>query len=275
MLKICTTDLKAYENKGLIMENITKNYIDDYLSNNTDLKLEIISLSYKYNLSDFILITPELNENFIYNNKSVNKLSGVLLQPRIGHFRIDVKSFEERLTREYISFILHIINNREVVDKVYYIVAYHVLCLGKHYGYILTEANNCPFPADPIGGAYPLAKKRLNQWNTDELYIFKDFASFFYEEDALFFNSIYNDFGEHFHSTKHFSLIKDLIDIEIFINKRTYLKLSGLLLDNFTFNYKVIFTSREISIYTTKEEFDKIHNELISNNDWIIKSKDL
>lgn len=66
-----------------------------------------------------------------------------------------------------------------------------------------------------------------------------------------------------------------MIDIEIFINKRTYLELSELLLDNFTFNYKVIFTSREISIYTTKEEFDKIHNELISNNDWIIKSKDL
>lgn len=43
-----------------------------------------------------------------------------------------------------------------------------------------------------------------------------------------------------------------------------FFEIAELLIDSFVFNYKAIFMSEVLSIYSTKEECDKVKNSLMS-----------
>ena len=80
----------------------------------------------------------------------------------------------------------------------------------------------------------------------------------------FFFNDFYENFSTHHHATKHFSLIANFIDRPIFVNNNMFFEIAELLIDSFVFNYKAIFMSEVLSIYSTKEECDKVKNSLMS-----------
>ncbi|EHR31817.1 hypothetical protein HMPREF9709_01806 [Helcococcus kunzii ATCC 51366] len=246
------------------MKNMLKQDIDNYLLQHTELKKRIEKISKKYKLSDFVLVTENCKKYFETREENIDRLTGVIYERREDNFRLDIKSSEARLSREYLGFIHYILINKEVDNKVFYILYYHFLCFGKDYGYKLTDSSNCPFPTFHSEGLSPLAKDRIEIWNNKDLHVFKDLVSYFYESDVLFFNDFYMNFSAHHHATKNFSLIVNLIGIPIFVNKHMFFDIVELLIDSFVFNYKAIFMTEALSIYSTNEQFDKVKNSLVS-----------
>lgn len=246
------------------MDNRLKQDIDNYLLQHLELRKIIEERSKKYKLSDFVLITEKCRKYFETGEENIDSsINGLIYEFREDYFRIDIESPEQRLSREYIGFIHYILINKEIENKIFYILSYHFLCLGKDFGYKLTANSSSPFPILDGEELTPLAKKRINIWNCDDLYIFKDLVSFIHEKDVLFFNDFYKNFSNHHHATKHFSLISTLICCPIFVNKNIFYDVAELLIDSFVFNYKVVFMSESLNIYSTKGERDKVKNSLI------------
>ena len=168
------------------MENRLKQDIDDYLLLHPELKEKIEKRSKKYKLSDFVLVTESCKKHFETGKENIDIIAGLIYESREDYFRIDVESPEARLSREYLEFMYYILINNEVENKIFYILSYHFLCLGKDYGYKLTDGPSSPFPIFYGKGLTPLAKKRIEIWNSDDLYLFKDLVSYFNEKDVFF-----------------------------------------------------------------------------------------
>lgn len=186
----------------------------------------------------------------------------MLYETRKDKIRINVESYERRLTNEYIGLAVYLCNNVEVDKRVFYLVAYHILSIGKHYGFRLTEMEGCPFPIYYKENLTPLAKSRLEKFNDKNSFLYKDVASYFGEQDALFFNNILHEFSDHYHLTKHFSLILDLIDNKALINSMNFFKVCEMYLDTFILNYKILLLTKYICMYTPKSELDEIKNDI-------------
>ena len=130
---------------------MTKEVIDDFLSENEQLKQRIKRISQNYSISDFVKAT-EIIRDYMQNKESenVHGIWGCLYNIRKGYLRLDIESVESRLTNEYLGYLREILMSEEDIDKVFYIVAYHYLTLAKHLGYQLTanRNDNALFPFD-------------------------------------------------------------------------------------------------------------------------------
>lgn len=239
-------------------------YIDEFLLKYPREKYRIKKLSEKYKMSDFILVENKLKNYFENNEKSSDNIIGLIYQPRIHYFRLDISKTESRLTREYMEFLHNLLKNNKIKDKVFYITAYHYLSLGKSYGYKLTASPKAAFPISFTNELYPRTKERIKTWNDDRIYVFSEFVTYFIEEDAKYFNNFYKYFSRHHHATKNFSLIDYIIDQKVSINSDNFPDIAELFIDNFVFNSKAIFITRMVSIYTGKTELNNIKSKLIS-----------
>lgn len=246
------------------MENRMKEYIDDFLKKNEEIAKKIKDLSKHYCISDFVKVQDTCKEYFETGKESeIKGLYGCIYQERDKYLRLDVESPERRLTEEYLEFLHYLLTDKEVTDKVFYIVAYHYLSLGKHMGFQLSEANNAPFPVKNEKELFPLGKtnmKKLEDVTEGRLF---SIVGYFSDSDILYYHNMYSEFGYHHHATKNFSLLAKLDEFHLVVNKYDFGYRVRDSIDLFVFRYKAIFTTDRLSTYMFGEVKEKIINNLV------------
>lgn len=241
-----------------------KEYIDDFLKNNEKIAKEIKDLSKHYCISDFVKVQDTCKEYFETGKESeIKGVYGCIYQERDKYLRLDVESPERRLTEEYLEFLHNLLTDKEVTDKVFYIVAYHYLSLGKHMGFQLSAANNAPFPVENKKELFPLGKtnmKKLKDVTEGRLF---SIVGYFSDSDILYYHNMYSEFGYHHHATKNFSLLAKLDEFHLIVNKYDFGYRVRDSIDLFVFRYKAIFTTDRLHMYMFREVKEKIINNLV------------
>ena len=246
------------------MENRIKEYIDNYLNSNEKIAKEIKGLSKNYCISDFVKVQDTCKEYFETEKKSdIEGVYGCIYEERKKYLRLDVESPERRLTGEYLDFLHNLLMDKEVMDKVFYIVAYHYLSLGKHMGFRLSMANDAPFPVNYEEELFPLGKKNLKKLEEVKEGRLFHLIRGLSESDILYYYNMFSEFGYHHHSTKHFSLLAYLDGFELAITKCLFSSEVRDAIDLFVFRYKAIYTTDRLSLYMFSEIKEKIINNLV------------
>jgi len=222
---------------------LTKEFIDEILRENEVISASIKKIAKHYSISDFVKATKNVLDYFVNDTELKDGiLSGCIYNQRNGYLEMANDSTEIRLVEEYIEFLYELFETKEDTDKVFYIVAYHYLLLGKQVGFNLTIKDCAMFPFwhDEIT---PLAKSRCNKMKSIvncELYnIFPKLS----EEDLKYYNHFHMITDCYHHATKQFSLI-DRYDNFDFIGSRYFFdsKFKDAL-DLFVFRYKAIYAN--------------------------------
>ena len=231
-----------------------KESIDSFLMNNEEIAKGIKNLAKNYYVSDFVKVQKTCKEYFETGKElGKNELYGCIYNERDDEFRLNIESPERRLTNEYLEFLHEILLDDNVFDKVFYIVAFHYLSLGKHMGYRLTTANNVPFPVESKREIFPLGKrnlKKLEEIREDSLF---DVVRCLRESDILYYYNMYSEFGYHHHATKHFSLLAYLNDFDLMADRYDFEYKVGDAIDLFVFRYKAVFTKDKLGLYTSSD----------------------
>lgn len=244
---------------------MTKESIDEFLSNNETIAQNIKKISENYSISDFVKVSKIIRD-CIQNNTDtkVDMITGCIYNIREGYLRLDNESVENRLTREYLDYLLEILMIKENVDKVFYIVAYHYLALAKHLGYRLTATYNSVAPF-PFHGTEMSALARRNYQNLQKtvedrlFFVFNDFS----EEDLKYYNNIYTECGYSYHATKHFSLIENLEGFVPVVSRYAFDYEFVKVLNVFIFKHRAIYTDEQLHVYIYRETKEKVINELV------------
>lgn len=244
---------------------MTKEVIDDFLSENEQLKQRIKRISQNYSISDFVKAT-EIIRDYIQNKESenVHGIWGCLYNIRKGYLRLDIESVESRLTNEYLEYLREILMSEEDIDKVFYIVAYHYLTLAKQLGYQLTGANNHDAPFSFMGDEMsPFAEtnyKKLCKIFDDRLF---GIVNYFNKEDLIYYNKVYRELGYTHHATKHFSLIEYLEGFAYVLSSYEFDFEFEKALELFIFRYRAIYTEERLHLYMRREVKDKVISKLV------------
>ena len=134
----------------------------------------------------------------------------------------------------------------------------------KQLGYKLTSDynSNAPFPfhGDEMS---PLAKsnyKKLYEKMDRELYTV---INHFWEEDLIYYNKVYREFGYSHHATKHFSLIENMVGFVHAVSRYEFDYEFEKALNLFVFKYRAIFTNQRLHMYMYREDREKVVNELV------------
>ena len=244
---------------------MTKEVIDDFLSENEQLKQRIKRISQNYSISDFVKAT-EIIRDYMQNKESenVHGIWGCLYNIRKGYLRLDIESVESRLTNEYLGYLREILMSEEDIDKVFYIVAYHYLTLAKQLGYNLTaERNdNAPFPFDGDEMS-PFAEENYKKVKKVLGYrLFRIFKRFD-KDDLIFYDKVYREFGYFHHATKHFSLIEYLEGFAYVLSTYEFDFEFEKALELFIFRYRAIYTEERLHLYMHREVKDKVISKLV------------
>lgn len=242
-----------------------KEIIDDFLSDNKEIKQKIKIISEKYNMSDFVKVTEDARDYLRkVDTASVDGVYGCICNIRKGYMRLDMESVERRLTNEYLDYLIEIIQLDEEIDKVFYIVAYHYLTLTKQMGYQLTGDNNLEAPFIFLGNEMSSRGKR-NYSKLGEIYdgSLSGIIDYVTEDDIKYYNKVYREFGYTHHATKHFSLIEDLLGFVKMIGMYKFDYEFEKVLNLFIFEYRAIYTGEMLHLYTSRDKKDKILSNLL------------
>lgn len=242
-----------------------KESIDSFLIAHKDVAEEIKILAKNYSVSDFIQVTTTCKDYFKGGKRPENRtISGCIYDIRGDNFRLDIESAESRMTCEYLDFVVDAFRDNEIENKVFYIVAYHYLALGKHLGYNLTGRNGAPFTVFEDGAVSPRGKRHLEELQKiceGELYSLVKYLS---EADILYYNTFYSSYGYHHHATKHFSLLADLDVFNLMVRKHEFKCQVRYAIDLFVFRHKAIFTTDRLRSYTSGDDIEKIRKNLVN-----------
>lgn len=242
-----------------------KEIIDEFFTNNEEIKQRIKRISENYTVSDFVKVTEDVRDYM--QNKDASGVDGVygcIYNVRKGYLRLNIESVESRLTNEYLDYLKDILKANEEIDKAFYIVAYHYLTLTKQLGYVLTATNNSDAPFPFIGEEMsPLGKN--NYLNLCEILNGRCFSIVNYigEDDLKYYNSVYRECGWYYHSTKHFSLIEELEGFVKMVSRCEFDYEFEKVLNLFVFKYRAIYTGERLHSYISREKEEKVISNLV------------
>lgn len=237
---------------------MTKECIDKFLMKEESIAREIKNIAENYTIEDFVKAEKTIQEYFETGIEPENvRIEGCIYDIRKGYFRLNIESVEQRLTIEYMEFLMDLLTMQEEIDKVFYIVAYHYLSLCKQVGYQLTEANNAPFPflGDKMS---PLAKTNYRSYQKivdDRLY---QVVRHFSESDLSYYNYCYRECGYHHHACKHYSLLQELVSFEFVVDRYEFRYEFERALKLLVFQYRAIYTTERLHIYIGPETKERI-----------------
>jgi len=244
---------------------MTRKMIDDFLAKHEGTARQIKRISENYSISDFVKVTESVR-GYFQNDDSVNVegIYGCIYDIRRRDLRLYVESVEQRLTKEYLDYLIDIIKDDEEIDRVFYIVAYHYLSLCKQLGFDLTatQKDNVPFP---VWGEEmsPLAKdnyEKIKKLHTERVH---RLIPYFSKEDIMYYSDVYQNCGYSHHAVKYFSLIELLVGFNSIVGRMNYDYEFEKILDVFVFRYRAIFTGERLHIYLAREEKSKVISNLV------------
>ena len=242
---------------------MTRECVDEFLAENEKIAQAIKRIAENYSVADFVKVAEPVRA-YVQDseNKKVDHISGCICNIRKGYLHLDMDSVEGRLTREYLEYLMEILTEKEEIEKVFYIVAYHYLTMLKQLGYQLTAASNAPFYL--FGEEMcPLAKKNYKiLYEKMEGNLFA-LVSHLYEDDLLYYNKVYRECGYSHHATKHFSLIENMVGFVHAVNRYEFDYEFEKALDVFIFKYRAIFTNQRLHVYMYREDREKVVSELV------------
>lgn len=230
--------------------------IDKYLDSNIDLKNDITKIAEQYVLNDFVYLGEKLEDI-----KRKDTYSYIIDIRKKAVYYPPFGTSISRLRDEYCELLNTIINDQSVLDKVFYIVAYHVLSIGQQYGYDLTEAHQAQFGLDSDGKLFPDEIAFMDKWDSvhdDDYYTY-----YIKQEDIQFFRNILLNYDYHSANTKHFSLIAEYIRLPRIINNRYFIELANLAIEHYVFHYRIAITTYDLSPFATKEEKNSFIDKII------------
>ena len=237
--------------------------INVFLKENEEIKQKIERIAKNYTLADFVKVTESVY-GYLYENVSLDFVSGCICNIRKSHLRLNVESVEQRITNEYLELLMELLKAKDKVDKVFYIVAYHYLSMLKQVGYELTGYNNDRAPFSFIGNELsPHAMREIREMKKLRENVRFDITKSLSEEDLIYYNKVYRDCGYFHHATKHFSLIDEYVGFSYIIGEFYFDQEFEKALKLFIFEYRAIFADERISYYMYQEKIDKIINGLM------------
>lgn len=241
---------------------MTREDIDIFLKSEPEIHDKIRKIAENYSISDFIKMDKSIGHRLaIKSEYDEDTIYCCIYNVKNNMLLLDTDSVERRLASEYFDFLFEIFKTDETVNNIlFYIVAYHYLCMCKQIGYDFTSSDNALFfmSGDKL---LPRAVTNLNRLHDMYNEGFDEVIEFITEEDLLYFNNILRNCGWHHHSVKHFSLLLELLRYKMPINKVYFNDAVEKALDLFVFRYKAIFTTKRMFIYMIPDE----RNEIIEN----------
>ena len=225
--------------------------IDVFLEKNKNIVTKIETITKKYTLADFVK-TDECFRDFVKETKKseTNELYRYLYSERQDCI-LEEDSVSTRLVNEYTELLYEILTSKEKIDKVFYIIAFHYLTLCKELGYKLTAQNNAPFPflSDKMSPRAQSNYKKYEKIFEGDLYNLYNYLS---KDDLNYYSKIFQEFGEHHHATKYFSLLNYIVNFDYMVGRYGFNRMFEQSLDVFIFRYKIIFIIKRIWSYECK-----------------------
>ena len=224
------------------------NSINEFLLNEKGVKERINKIAKWYKLSDFIMFTPEVNQYYKDNTLSdESQIKICFFNIREDFLLSNLDRVEQRLVEQYLSYLNEIMTSPEEIDKTFYLVAFHYLCVCQQYGFELTVDRDSLFPFTGKELS-PLGKTKLREYDS--------IMPFISEEDLVFYNRTYYNYIFNSHATKYLSLLKYMIGGAWYPSSLEFDNDFLNMLDLFIFRYKAIFTTKQINVNIKLEELN-------------------
>ncbi len=240
---------------------VTKEIIDEVLTNHEDIKQSLLLIAKKYRVKDFVLMSRQAKDYFNGCLTADIDIYAYLLNQREKYLLINTDRVEERLLKEYIGFIGSLIKTCDEDNIVFYIIAYHYLMMCKEIAYILLKSKNSPFPS-LAWELSPRGKEKLNKYRDTLSDIGYHGFDLFSERDLLFYNSIFYELKCHSSQTKQFSILAYYLEMITKINQYRFNDSFICIVDLFIFRYRVIYTEKQLGLYAGDKEMMEIIRDL-------------
>ena len=238
--------------------------IDEFLQNEKDESVFLKKLSTRYSLRDFVMVDNNIKE--ILGGKEIDgcdSVNGSLFDYRAKRLCLDDDSVERRLSYQYLDFIWCLLELKEDVNIVLYILTYHYLAMIKQIAFQLIIMDRAPFSfnGDKIS---PLGKENYELYKEFHYGKFGDLTPYIPEECLEKYNDIFYKYRCDHHAIKHYSLLEYMLQHEEICGCGFELGSEFVrLLNSFVAQYKAIFSTEKIWAYMFASVEEKIISSLI------------
>lgn len=147
-----------------------------------------------------------------------------------------------------------------------YDIKHKALLLNLNVGFALTADKRCPFSFFGSDELSIRGKSNLEVLQTVYNSEMGNIIGFFDQKDLMFYRKMYTDFGCSFHSTRHFSIVAEFVEFDVFGNQMDFERKVMSAIDAFAFRFRAALVTHErgLGYYIPEEDIDKIIGELLS-----------